>query len=242
MIFKKKSLLAIAAMFLASMVFMIACSDPPPDGPVNPPQPGNEVVADLLGPEWIWSEESETGRWSYDVDGTGTLDELHTMEGKVNVPTLCLGANTGAPNWNPTGRANLILNLADAGENFITLNSGNKIRLTYKSSARLFFILEPKNPPEGNAGWTRWHAMLPAGTHSLTLDLSKIGGRWGADDWEMTEPDLSGYHFRIHEGDWVLDQPVIDIQNNLQAFYFELPSTESNWCTDIEITTFEIIQ
>jgi len=247
MIFKKKSLLAIAAMFLASMVFMIACSDPPPVDPnpnPNPnPQPGNEINA--LQGEWVWDADdantNNTGRWSSGAWGQSEpeLGTLYAEDGKVNISNMWVPMNY--PAGTPRGGAQVILNLRDGAEKFVNITSASKFTITYKSDYRLFLILEPVNPPEGNLGWTRWHAMLPSGTHTATFELGKMGGNWPTNAYQMTEPDLSGNHFRLHS--WGAAQENIDLVNNLEAIYFAVPTdddTEAGVSTSLEITQFKI--
>ena len=195
----------------------------------------------FLSGEWIWSENYETGRWSRDIWGNASLDEIFTEEGKVVVPEMWVGMNDG---FVPTGGVNLVLNLADGnGVNFVTIGKDQKIIISYKSDYRLFLILEPKTPPAGEQGWTRWHAMLPAGVHNnVILDFSKIGGKWAENDWQNTEVYTgSGNHFRLHS--WGADQPAINLETNLKAFYFQVPSdgdTEGGNSTSLEITKFAV--
>jgi len=232
-IFSKKSVFAIAAMFLACVMFA-GCGDkgdePGPGKKGGGTTPTGGVS--LLTEEWeeSWTEITYSGGeitgWDFDAgDGSVRWDAKVPQEDPGN------GIYPGAQ---------MAVYFESAGK----LKSGTKIVLTYKASYHIHLILlMDEGSITKDQGDAEYFAALDAADkpRTITLDLSKNGGNWADAEEEGDWGNMSGNHFR--QPAWATASKYkfdLDI-SKIAGIAFSIPSdAQDENSTDVEITKLEI--
>jgi len=201
-----------------------------PPGPTPPgPTPGGGVS--LLTGDW---EES----W---VDITWGGGEISGYDFDAKGGTVYWDAKV--PQEDPSNDVYPGAMMAVYFESAGKLKTSTKITLKYSSSShlRLILLMEEGSITEDLFDAQYFAALDAANSpRTITLDLSKSGGKWKDEEEEGNWPNMSGNHFR--QPSWAGSQQTFNLNvSKIVGFAFSIPSDEyGENSTDVEITKLEL--